>query len=89
MKKIISIFLASILILSLVSCGTEKKDDGSNAGNQNQSSSSSQGESNTGDNNTTSETVRDSVVIRVDGDCGSLDPFVVSGSYLKVMNKYD
>ena len=88
MKKIISIFLASILILSLVSCGTEKKDDGSNAGNQNQSSSSSQGESNTGDNNTTSETVRDSVVIGVDGDCGSLDPFVVSGSYLNVMYNY-
>lgn len=31
---------------------------------------------------------RDTVYIGVDGDCGSLDPYVVSGNFLNVMNAY-
>jgi peptide/nickel transport system substrate-binding protein len=84
MKKLVSLLFCIVLILSIVACGQKpvssvNSPDGSAAANTTDNAN----------NNAPSTPVRDTVNVGVDGDCGTLDPYSVSGGgFLTVMHCY-
>lgn len=88
MKKFLAVVLCLALMLSLVACGGTKSDPETKPNTDTETPA---------DNNENKDPAppadttpaRDTVNIAVDGDCGSLDPFYVSGSgYLMALMNY-
>lgn len=71
MKKIIAILLSCIFILSLAACGGGSAAPANTASGSSGSETAAPGEA---------AAVRDSIVIGTDSDCGSLDPYVITGA---------
>ena len=96
MKKFASILLCIVLLMSLVACGGSKSTTESPAASQSSApaTQSSAPATQSGETTPSAEgggtvSARDTVRIGTDSDCGSLDPYVVSGTgYLIVMNCY-
>ena len=101
MKKAIVLLLCLVMVLSLCACGSSSSGSGSSqpaasSGSSGSSGSSSSGSSSSGSSSSggsqaapAAASTRDTVKIAVDGDCGSLDPYTVSGSgYLMAMYAY-
>ena len=81
MKKIKLVVLCCILMLCFVSCsGGSGKNEPVAPNNQNNSNKNA--------NDTSPVQTRDTVVIGIEGDVGTLDPYRVSGNYLSVMYNY-
>ena len=85
MKKLVSLLFCIVLILSIVSCGqkpvsTTASPDGNATANST---------ANANNSSKPSAPARDTVSVGVDGDCGTLDPYSVSGAgFLTVMHCY-
>lgn len=85
MKKLVSLLFCIVLILSIVSCGGKPV-----SSSPSPDTSASANTADTANNSSApSAPVLDTVNIGVDGDCGTLDPYAVSGAgFLTVMNCY-
>ncbi len=98
MKKAIALLLCLIMVLSLAACGGSKTADNSTApadtgkADAETPASTDTEPADTGKDDQpapAANSSRDTVKIAVDGDCGSLDPYVVSGAgYLMAMFAY-
>lgn len=94
MKKALAMLLCLVMVLSLAACGNKEanKDPAPTKAPDN---SIVNNDANAGNDQTKQQgekvenSSRDTVKIAVDGDCGSLDPYVVSGAgYLMAMYAY-
>jgi len=83
-KKLIAIGLSIVIVLCLAACGTSTKTTTQSP--QSNAPSASQAPAEAPASSTAP--VKDTVIIGVDSDCGSLHPFNVSGGFLTVMNSY-
>ena len=96
MKKAIVLVLCLVMVLSLAACGGGKTETpapaqqgSSQPAQQGSSQPAQQGSSQPAEQPGPVASSRDTVKIAVDGDCGSLDPYTVSGSgYLMAMYAY-
>lgn len=96
MKKIIALLLCLVMVLALAACGSSgttdaKQPAGGSTAPSSSGSSSSGGKSDSGSKGNTpaAEITRDTIKLAVDGDCGTLHPYYVSGSgYLMVLLNY-
>ena len=98
MKKAICLVMALVMLLALCACGggtpapaaTNAPSGGGTPATQAPSGGGSQPTAAPapGGNDQPAAPAKDTVTIGVDGDTGSLDPFLVSGNFLNVMYQY-
>ena len=98
MKKALALLLCLLMVLSLAACGgggTKPADDGAKPADTTPADDGAKPADTTPADDKGEEpapaadTGRDTVRIAVDGDCGSLDPYIVSGAgYLMAMYAY-
>ena len=98
MKKAIALLLCLLMVLSLAACGggdtkpaasNDSKEDSATPAKTDDSAKEDSANEKEDEPAPAAQSSRDTVRIAVDGDCGSLDPFIVSGSgYLMAMHAY-
>ena len=91
MKKALALLLCLLMVLSLAACGgggTKPADDGAKPADTTPADDGAKPADTTPADDKGEEpapaadTGRDTVRIAVDGDCGSLDPYIVSGAVI-------
>lgn len=88
MKKLATILLCIVILISLAACGSESAKESPTA-SESSASFTQSGESTSSSDGGEAVSSRDTVYIGTDSDCGSLDPYVVSGSgFMIVMTCY-
>ena len=85
MKKLLAIILCLVMVLGMVACGGGGTD--ADTGNDSTGTDAGSGDAASGDTDSGTP-ARTDVKVGIDGDTGTLDPFVVSGTFLTVMYQY-